>query len=93
MELRVQQHKTVRAGLAIGHEEERERSGGDACDIDGKTDRSKWAGAHESKRGQRMSFKMGAVVLNKPQINGETKLSSATRRPRRMELRDQRHRR
>ena len=25
-----------------------ERSGGDACDIDGQTERSKWAGAHES---------------------------------------------
>ena len=33
-------------------------------------------GANEC--GQRMSFKMCAVVLNKPQINGETKLLSAT---------------
>jgi hypothetical protein len=27
-----------------------------ASDIDGQTDRSTWAGAHESKRGQRTSF-------------------------------------
>jgi hypothetical protein len=28
-----------------------------ASDIDGQTERSIWAGAHESKRGQQMSFK------------------------------------
>ena len=28
-----------------------------ASDIDGQTERSKWAGAHESKRGKRPSFK------------------------------------
>jgi hypothetical protein len=32
-----------------------EWSGGDACDIDGQTERSKWAGAHEST-GKRVSF-------------------------------------
>jgi hypothetical protein len=31
-----------------------------------------------SQRGQRMSFKVCAVVLNKPQIKGETKLQAAT---------------
>ena len=34
-----------------------EWSRGDASDIDGQTERSKWAGAHESKRGHRMRFK------------------------------------
>src|SRR5215471_1180771 len=32
-----------------------EWSGGDACDIDGQAERSKWAGAHEST-GKRVSF-------------------------------------
>ena len=32
-------------------------SRGDASDIDGQTERLQWAGAHESKRGQRTSFK------------------------------------
>ncbi len=34
----------------------REWSRGDASDIDGQTERSQWAGAHESKRGLRTSF-------------------------------------
>lgn len=34
---------------------------GDACDIDGQTERSKWVGAHESKLGsERVSNKAGA---------------------------------
>ena len=33
-----------------------EWSRGDASDIDGQTERSKWAGAHESKLGSKMSF-------------------------------------
>ena len=34
-------------------------AGGDASNIDGQTERSKCAGAHESKRGQRASFNRG----------------------------------
>jgi hypothetical protein len=40
-----------------------ERSGGDAGDIDGQTDRSKWAGAHESVRAASKFQSIGKPLL------------------------------
>jgi hypothetical protein len=45
-----------------------ERSRGDASDIDGQTERSKWAGAHESKRGQQTSFKSLLILIKSGDI-------------------------
>ena len=54
--LRRAKHRRVRAGLALAARvAASEWSRGDASDIDGKTERSKWAGAHESI-GKRASF-------------------------------------
>jgi hypothetical protein len=50
-------------------QEEREWSRGDASDIDGQTERSTWAGAHESKRGQQTSFKPFLRPLRSPSTN------------------------
>jgi hypothetical protein len=48
---------------------QREWSREDASNIDGQTERSKWAGAHESKCGQRASFN-GATGVSDPAAAG-----------------------
>ncbi len=40
-----------------------------ASDIDGQTERSIWVGAHESKRGQRMSFNDAARHFERVHVN------------------------